>query len=443
MHNPIFESTQRAYITPVPNDMSKSFDLLTGDLFMVSFASSPKWVEKGNAEQVLTYTLRATGEGPVAVSVLEMRKGNCFIYVIADPSEPAFWPTFAMWSKKGGFATHLDMGERGNVGECSLSEKNVRAFGIHPDKRGNPNPQGFAELVDVMLAGGVLSECAKQTLLAEGVAGDVVPTVEVNILSPTTPSWFAPVNGRFPRHEGQLSTNTDEAGAASPLESSINDTDSAPGKFAVRMLEFGTLENAKAYARISKSAAKMKSSTPVLSSNIDFERFMKHSSIRGVFGFGDFRMDDRIILTMRLQSGRVQIYWLADSTDPEVWQAIARWEAAGEAGFALAEGANALFIPWKLTPTERRIRQHIGERGKKKETEFIDVASRLVDSGMVHRGATSDIEGLSLEYVHVNVLMTKRLQRAANAVLVGQPTTGDSRQAPVRPEWSRPQSSVR
>lgn len=46
-------------------------------------------------------------------------------------------------------------------------------------------------------------------------------------------------------------------------------------------------------------------------------------------------MVDNRIMTIRLQVGGTQVYWLADMTDPEVWSAIDVWTNAEKFPFAL------------------------------------------------------------------------------------------------------------
>jgi hypothetical protein len=46
---------------------------------------------------------------------------------------------------------------------------------------------------------------------------------------------------------------------------------------------------------------------------------------RGNFGFGTIRLRQGLMQSIRVQVNDVQIYWLADMTDPEVWDAIDKW----------------------------------------------------------------------------------------------------------------------
>ncbi|EKS70219.1 MULTISPECIES: hypothetical protein [unclassified Caballeronia] len=72
---------------------------------------------------------------------------------------------------------------------------------------------------------------------------------------------------------------------------------------------------------------RLPSDLPILTSPTNAKTFKaigtEHEST--CFGFGKMAIDDLDILTLRLQLGGTQIYWLADVTDAEVWQALDKW----------------------------------------------------------------------------------------------------------------------
>ncbi|WP_175940982.1 hypothetical protein [Caballeronia sp. BCC1704] len=47
------------------------------------------------------------------------------------------------------------------------------------------------------------------------------------------------------------------------------------------------------------------------------------------FGFGHFDTDDGPLMSIRFQLDDLQVYWVAQLTDPEVWAAIDVWKRAG------------------------------------------------------------------------------------------------------------------
>jgi hypothetical protein len=59
------------------------------------------------------------------------------------------------------------------------------------------------------------------------------------------------------------------------------------------------------------------------------------------------------------------------------------------------------------------VEQFRGECGKEKAWEFVQASVRLIESGIVQCTATTDILGVRLEHVLVNILMTDRLAKVA------------------------------
>jgi hypothetical protein len=179
----------------------------------------------------------------------------------------------------------------------------------------------------------------------------------------------------------------------------------------------GAIATAKDFAPYARSAAKLRPSTPVLTANFELDLLKNYARPvgAGCFGFGSIQVDDCILLTMRLQIGALQIYWLADPSDPEVWKSIDQWKKNREAGFALMQGSAAAFFPWEIQGPQTRmtVEQFRGECGKEKAWEFMQGAVALVGSGRVHQGATTDIPGVRLEHVLVNILTTARLEEVA------------------------------
>jgi hypothetical protein len=179
------------------------------------------------------------------------------------------------------------------------------------------------------------------------------------------------------------------------------------------LCETGAIGTAKDFAPFARSAKKMRPATPVLTANVDLDLLMNHATMdgKGNFGLGAIQAGDCVVLTMRLQVGTLQIYWLADASDSEVWKTIDAWKKGREAGFALMQGKKAAFFPWEIAgpQSQNSIEQFRSECGKDKAWEFTQTVLKLVDSGVVHYRATTDIPGVPLEHVLVNILMTDRL----------------------------------
>jgi len=133
------------------------------------------------------------------------------------------------------------------------------------------------------------------------------------------------------------------------------------------------------------------------------------------FGFGTIQLKAGLVQSIRVQVNDVQIFWLADMTDPEVWSAIDKWrraknalvqfEVRGEPG----EKGHSVFLKPGVP------------RGSYRNEQFRDMppppAERiwramtdLADSGMLQQQAESDIEGIPLRRVFVNVLLSERFK---------------------------------
>ncbi|CAN7673198.1 hypothetical protein LJR034_005420 [Caballeronia sp. LjRoot34] len=176
------------------------------------------------------------------------------------------------------------------------------------------------------------------------------------------------------------------------------------------LCQTGAIGTAKDFAPFARSAAMLRPTTPVLTANVDLGMVANCAgSGAGNFGLGCFQAEDCILLTMRLQVGTLQIYWLADASDPEVWKTIDSWKKGGKAGFALIQDKGAAFIPWDISGPQNGVEQFRGECGKQKANQFVRAATTLAGSGRVHHQATTDIPGVPLEHVLVSVLMTDRL----------------------------------
>jgi hypothetical protein len=407
----LFDSTPKAYIAPYSGGASESFDKFIGEPCLVTTVSSPSWVQSWKANDLGLHELNGVPEIGVPLVLLTHRRGNCFQFIVVDPNDPSLSCALQMWKERGCYLGQTCSEGFSNLTTYSLTQEGIEKIERFERVTRGPDPKAFEGYVESLLSGRVLEAIAAQWLWFSGAPADVMPIVEVNILTseamPDSLSSKETMRFRAPSspRDKDPEIEPDKAFTATSNEERPLDP------LDMRCLEFGHIVSAKSWAPYSKSAAAMNPKTPVLVTNIDFERFTRHSRIEGVFGFGCFNVDDRVILSMRLQSGSVQIYWLADATDPEVWHAIKRWKTTGEVGFVVGDGRNTAFLPWKLQPGKMQIEQFESEVRKKKSTEFIDAVSRLVASGVVHMGATTDIPHIPLEYVHVNVLMTRRLEQ--------------------------------
>ncbi|MEX3785800.1 hypothetical protein [Paraburkholderia sp. BR14374] len=135
------------------------------------------------------------------------------------------------------------------------------------------------------------------------------------------------------------------------------------------------------------------------------------------FGFGHVELGDRFVLTIRLQMGGLQVYWVGDMTDPEIWAAIDSWKRARHVP-----------IMFEVESPQRRERlvgvmpvsgiafpQEVRRNPDRAPTvhTWHDLKS-LADSGLLQVQATTDIPGIPLRHVLSSAILTKRLEPFVN-----------------------------
>lgn len=135
------------------------------------------------------------------------------------------------------------------------------------------------------------------------------------------------------------------------------------------------------------------------------------------FGLGSVPALNDDVMTMRFQLGAAQFYWLADMTDPELWEVVDVWLKLGRVpvGLACFEGKQDKYMflqpEWRIeNPTVNKFR---GKQTLLADARVWDNISGLAKSRQLERYATSDIPGVVLRKVVVNVLMTDRLTKEA------------------------------
>lgn len=124
------------------------------------------------------------------------------------------------------------------------------------------------------------------------------------------------------------------------------------------------------------------------------------------------------ILTLRLQCGTSQFYWLAHPNDPEVWRLLESWSAAGRCAFMLRGEHSVVFaLDYGAIDNDLRAMRPEGEGFD--AGEFADRAFELVALRLLERTATSDIEGIpKLEHVQACVLATSAIVEARSPTIV-------------------------
>ncbi|MEI6001997.1 hypothetical protein H3V53_34170 [Paraburkholderia bengalensis] len=352
------------------------------------------------------FSLAVAKNEKTAVLILETRVGRCFHYALMDMSDRKLGGTLDIWTKNRGFVVVRKLSTSVSVGLCPIDEENIRFLKRHRRDTYKPNPAEFIRTTQSFIERKSFEELATEKLRAEGYDESVTPFVEVQILE------NAAVRNDISWQQGSSEMRVSVQNAS---PGSVGAYDFIPAPASI-----GLMQKASNFAGTSKSASEMRPDTPVLVSTIDLNRYLSLARVEGSFGFGHFRFDGRIVLSMRLQSGSAQIYWLADAADASVWDAIDVMKQNGEVGFMLEEGRGGVFVPYTLSPHQEDIRilraecmSHPGG--------LSDAAARLASSGMVQKNATTDIPGTRLEYVHVNLLASESVALMLQALQASSP----------------------
>ncbi|WP_051320745.1 hypothetical protein [Cupriavidus sp. amp6] len=181
-------------------------------------------------------------------------------------------------------------------------------------------------------------------------------------------------------------------------------------------LPIGTLEELQSLETQFKQARGLPGNLPMLTCPIAKEQ--KHllgSQYRqSNLGFGCIELGDGSKLqTIRFQMGDLQFYWVADMVDPEVWSALDMWRSVGRIPllFRIENGDS-----WDVSlgvaeaPTGVLRNEAYRSGGNSASTaSTVDALFQLVSSGVLQAQATTDIPGVPLRHVFVNVLVTKRV----------------------------------
>lgn len=183
-------------------------------------------------------------------------------------------------------------------------------------------------------------------------------------------------------------------------------------------LPMGALEELQSLGAQFEQARGLPGNLPVLSCPISEgqKHLLGSQDGRSNLGFGCINLGDGSKLqTIRFQMGGLQFYWVADMVDPEVWAAIDMWRTVGSMPllFRIENGKD-----W-----DAKFGVISGPTGSLRNEAFrsavdsVSTAStvtglfRLVSSGRLQAEATTDIPGVPLRHVFVNVLVTERVRQ--------------------------------
>ncbi|SAK74452.1 hypothetical protein AWB75_04147 [Caballeronia catudaia] len=132
------------------------------------------------------------------------------------------------------------------------------------------------------------------------------------------------------------------------------------------------------------------------------------------FDFGRVPLVDGNFMTIRFQMDDLQVYWVAQMTDPEVWSAIDCWRRVGKVIILFdvhgADGSRRGLISCVDFEKRRLANEKFRYPERAPTVNTWNQMATLVRSGLLQLGATSDIEGVPLRHVRAGVLMTEGLE---------------------------------
>lgn len=183
-------------------------------------------------------------------------------------------------------------------------------------------------------------------------------------------------------------------------------------------LPMGALEELQSLGVQFEQARGLPGNLPVLSCPISEEQkhLLGSQGGKSNLGFGCINLADGSKLhTIRFQTGGLQFYWVADMVDPEVWAAIDMWRTVGRMPllFRIENGKDWDAKFGVIGGPTGSLRNEVFRSGANSEPSAWTVTQmlRLVASGILQQEATSDIPGVPLRHVFVNVLVTERVRK--------------------------------
>ncbi|KXU96517.1 hypothetical protein CR51_22845 [Caballeronia megalochromosomata] len=137
---------------------------------------------------------------------------------------------------------------------------------------------------------------------------------------------------------------------------------------------------------------------------------------RANFGLGHIELEDRVLMTMRLQFEGTQLYWIAEMTDPELWAAIDMWRKYKQVLFGLniKEGSEWHTLYVGIDFRNERLKDEIFRAGPQRVAsahDWHEMASLV--TGLIQRRATTDIPGVPLKHAFASALLTEQYEDVA------------------------------
>ncbi|QGS32350.1 hypothetical protein [Cupriavidus metallidurans] len=134
-------------------------------------------------------------------------------------------------------------------------------------------------------------------------------------------------------------------------------------------------------------------------------------------GFGCIDLDEgRKLQTLRFQMGDLQFYFVADILDSTMWAAIDMWRTVGRLPFLFyVETDNSWDASFVVVDAITGPLRNEAFRGGPDAVPSASTAYELRDlvlSGQLQKAATSDIPGVPLRHVFVNIMATSSMAQA-------------------------------
>jgi hypothetical protein len=194
-----------------------------------------------------------------------------------------------------------------------------------------------------------------------------------------------------------------------------NNTNASHGRFVA----LGRLETLESFGVRPEMAKGLPGDMPFLTFPLRVSEFQCISQQQGAanFGFGRVELEDGLLMSMRLQLGGVQFYWLAEMTDPELWAAIDMWRRYQciPISLKIEKGKNLwdmAFLSMDIDSETMRDEKHRYDPQRTPTPHDWQAIAALV-TGFMQMQATTDIPDIQLEHVFACGLLTKQFEPVA------------------------------
>lgn len=185
-----------------------------------------------------------------------------------------------------------------------------------------------------------------------------------------------------------------------------------------RAVALGRLEELASFKTTFKQAAGLPGEIPVLTFPLRLSEFqcLSATSGPGNFGFGHVELDDGMLMTMRLQLGAVQFYWLAEMTDPELWAAIDMWRRFQRVPVCLKIEKSKILWDYAFVTWDVKLDAMKDEKYRYAPRRVVTPHDWHAIAGLtdiVRDRATTDIPGVPLQHAFASALLTKQFEEVS------------------------------